>query len=119
MRKVLIPIAAVLLMGAAEEKQYDMFPETGPETEQFLAKRFPAGTPSKEIEKYLITQEFDCADKSDDRAFGQRAKAGTYVFCERTVAYGFLLGKRWQIALVKAKGGKVETIYATYEMVGR
>ena len=101
------------------EHRYDAFPQTGKETEQMLLKRFPLGTRVAEVEAYLMAQEFRCTSKGNDEAFGERARAGSYRFCERVVPYGFLVGLRWQVALVKDGRGRLDDLFANYAMIGR
>ena len=101
------------------EHRYDAFPQTAKGTEEMLLKRFPLGTRVTEVEAYLVAQEFRCSGKDNPESFGDRARAGTYRFCERVVPYGFLVGLRWQVALVKNERGKLEDVFATYTMIGR
>ena len=101
------------------EHRYDQFPQSAKGTEEMLLKRFPLGTPVAEVEAYLIRQEFQCTSKGNDEAFGDRARAGTYHFCERVLPYGFLVGNRWQVALVKNGRSRLADLFANYAVIGR
>ena len=103
----------------AQQPQYDAFPETAGETEAFLKQRFPAGSPVKKLEQYLESQTFNCAPAKDPVVGGNDEKLkGSYLYCQRTVAWGFQAGKRWQVAIVEQKGA-VKDLHASYGIVGR
>ena len=91
-------------------------PDDAAATQKAMRDRFPAGSPLEEAVAALESDGFNCAAQ-DKEAFEKLAR-DTYVLCERQVPYGFMVAKRWQLALVR-DGGKVKTIQASYGLVAR
>jgi hypothetical protein len=119
MKTIFAACLAALLSGPAlgTEPVYDVIPETAEGTEAFMKQRFPAGADIKSVVAYLKAQTFDCAPAKDP-TLGDAPLKGDYVFCERLVAYGFLVGKRWQVAIVPEKNA-VKDYRASFGYVGR
>jgi hypothetical protein len=91
-----------------------VLPEEARETEVFLSKRIPVGTPLPAGQREMESLGFSCTP-GNKGPFGTKAIAGTYVYCDRKTAG--LIVKRWQVALVYAHG-KVSAIHATYGLIG-
>ena len=121
--KILARIAPLVLLTAlganAAEPTYDVIPDSGAGTEAFLKQRFPLDTPLQQVVDYLETQTFDCR-RAKDPVFGEKDEtlAGNFVFCDRIVAYGFQVGKRWRVAIVEDQR-KVKDFRASFAVVGR
>ena len=116
--------SAVLLAGcciatAFAQAPLEAIPETSPEMEAMLAKRLPRGTSMEDAYAWLRSQQFACSGVGRDEVFGGRAKAGTYLLCERESAYGFQVGKRWQVAVVRDGQDRVARVLGHFLLYGR
>ncbi|MBY0459791.1 MAG: hypothetical protein K2V38_20925 [Gemmataceae bacterium] len=86
-----------------------------PKMAETVRERVPLGTPVDEAQAFMAREGFKC-QRQTNAPFGDRDGLD-YVYCDRAESKGWLVSRRWQIALVH-RDGKVTEILAATGLVG-
>ncbi|MBF2001107.1 MAG: hypothetical protein IGS38_10355 [Synechococcales cyanobacterium M58_A2018_015] len=108
MRLVWVPILT-LTVGWANPWSVTRGIEEPAQMVEVVLSQAPVGTPVNDAQQFMEREGFSCS-RSTNQPFGDRENLN-YIYCDRSE--GFLVLRRWQVAIVHQDGRVVEVLAST------